>query len=269
MLHPFDTPKNVTREQWRARARAIQSDLEGLTIEELMRGGGRASAPPPAAHGQRRGGYDPNQPRVPAGQSDGGQWTDDDHWADHPLARARFAAARELPPIGPLGGRIFLVLRRALKIIEALRSENILYNLFGEPTGSISTLEINGERFFGSNSRLPLYTSRDAAEADALRAVMLRKYPELGSSSNVGEKPMDALYHSETNVLLRAARRLGGTLGGRTLEVVTDRHMCPTCEIMLPKVGLELGNPTVTFIGPRGEARTMRDGKWDDLRGYE
>ncbi len=62
-----------------------------------------------------------------------------------------------------------LILRRALQLIEKLRSDNLLYDLFGDPTGSVSMLEIDGERFFGSNSRLPLYTSRDAAEAEALR----------------------------------------------------------------------------------------------------
>jgi hypothetical protein len=115
---------------------------------------------------------------------------------------------------------------------------------------------------------LPLYTSRDQAEADDLREKLLRKYPEL-ERENTGQKPMDAVYHAETNVLLRAARKFGGTLAGRRLEVVTDRRMCPTCPIILPKIGLELGNPTVTFIGPRGETRTMRDGKWTDLRGHE
>lgn len=80
---------------------------------------------------------------------------------------------------------------------------------------------------------------------------------------------MDELYHAETNVLLRASRELGGTLRGRTLEVVVDRPMCASCQDILPYVGLELGNPTVTFIGPRGETRTMRDEAWNDLRGYE
>jgi len=58
-------------DEWQSRARAIQSQLEGLSIDELMRGA--------AKHGQPTGRgaheYDPNQPRVPAGHSDGGQWT--------------------------------------------------------------------------------------------------------------------------------------------------------------------------------------------------
>ena len=123
-------------------------------------------------------------------------------------------------------------------------------------------LEIDGRTFFGSNSRLPLYTSRDRAEADAMREILLRKSPHL-RGSNDGEAPMDALYHAETNVLLRAAREHGGSLAGRTLEVVTDNPMCNSCPYILPKVGLELGNPTVTFIDRRGQSRTMRNGQWD------
>jgi hypothetical protein len=61
----------MTPDEWRSRARAIQSQLEGLTIDELMRGATK--------HGQPAGsgahGYDPNQPRVPGGHPDGGQWT--------------------------------------------------------------------------------------------------------------------------------------------------------------------------------------------------
>jgi hypothetical protein len=259
MLDPFVGRRTLTPEQWKARGDAIRARLEGLSIDELMRGSHGAGAPHRGAHGQRRGGYDPNQPRVPAGHSDGGQWTDDDRWTGHPLVRARFAASRELPPIGPL--RIARILHRALKIIETLRKDELLYDLFGRPRGTVSMLEIDGRTFFGSNSRLPLYTSRDRAEADAMREILLRKYPDLVRHSDT-EIPMDALYHAETNVLLRAARE-HGSLAGRTLEVVTDRPMCNSCPEILPKVGLELGNPTVIFIDRFGKVRTMRDGKLD------
>ena len=70
-IDPFSR-RRLTPDEWRARARRIQSELEGLTIEELMRGG-RADGP---KHGDSAGhDYDPNQPRVPAGHPDGGQWT--------------------------------------------------------------------------------------------------------------------------------------------------------------------------------------------------
>jgi hypothetical protein len=265
MSHPFDPPRNLTPEQWKARARAIQARLEGLSIDELMRGDRIGEPPHLGAQGPHRNSYDPNQPRVPSGHPDGGQWTDDnrwtddDQWTDHPLIGVRYAASRELPPIGPLR-----VLRRALRIIEAFRSDNLLNDLFGRPRGTVSMIEIDGRPpIFGSNSRLPLYTSRDQAEADNIRDTLWHKYPEL-RGSNKGEIPMDAVYHAETNVLLRAARELGGTLAGRTLKVVTDKPMCPSCPDILPKVGLELGNPTVTFIDRRGVTRTMRDGRWLD-----
>ena len=70
-IDPFFQPPS-TRDEWRARARAIQSQLEGLTIAELMRGADKHGDP-----SRRDGrGYDPHQPRVPAGNSDGGQWMD-------------------------------------------------------------------------------------------------------------------------------------------------------------------------------------------------
>lgn len=76
----------LTPDEWRTRARAIQSRLEGLTIAELMRGG--IDAP---KHDGSSGGnghrFDPNQPRVPAGHAGGGQWTDKD--GDDAEARGR------------------------------------------------------------------------------------------------------------------------------------------------------------------------------------
>jgi hypothetical protein len=61
----------MTPEEWRSRARAIQAQLEGLSIDELMRGSTKHGQPT----GRSAHEYDPNQPRVPAGHSDGGQWT--------------------------------------------------------------------------------------------------------------------------------------------------------------------------------------------------
>jgi len=43
---------------------------------------------------------------------------------------------------------------------------------------------------------------------------------------------------------------------------VPDREMCRSCVRLLPLIGLELGNPTVTFTSPSGRVRTMRDGSW-------
>jgi hypothetical protein len=76
--------------------------------------------------------------------------------------------------------------------------------------------------------------------------------------------PNNALFHAETTVLMRAAKQAGGTLAGRTLTVYGDSRTCNNCEIVLPYVGLELGNPTVTFVNPDGKTMTMRDGSWID-----
>ena len=75
-IDPFSR-RPITSDEWRARADAIQSRLDGLTIAELMRGG--VDAPKheggSSEHGRR---FNPNQPRVAAGHPDGGQWTDKD-----------------------------------------------------------------------------------------------------------------------------------------------------------------------------------------------
>ncbi len=76
-IDPFSR-QPLTLDEWRARARRIQSELEGLTIDELMRGGRAYTDERSDSVGRGARGYDPNQPRVPAGHSDGGQWTDDD-----------------------------------------------------------------------------------------------------------------------------------------------------------------------------------------------
>jgi hypothetical protein len=81
-------------------------------------------------------------------------------------------------------------------------------------------------------------------------------------TDNIGQKPNDAVFHAETTILLRAAKENGGTLAGRSLEVFGDRPLCANCKEVLPYVGLELGNPTVTFIDSTKTSRTMRDGTW-------
>jgi hypothetical protein len=65
---PLSKPP-LSPNEWRARAHRIQEQLQGLSIDELMRGGKRGDH----SHDGRE--YDANQPRVPAGNSDGGQWT--------------------------------------------------------------------------------------------------------------------------------------------------------------------------------------------------
>jgi hypothetical protein len=91
---------------------------------------------------------------------------------------------------------------------------------------------------------------------------MLWKYPDIMSTGNIGNMPNNALYHAEATVLLRAARENRGTLSGKSIEVTVDRRICPSCDEVLPYIGLELGNPEVTFFDPFGNVRTMRDGVW-------
>jgi hypothetical protein len=79
-----------------------------------------------------------------------------------------------------------------------------------------------------------------------LRDSLLEKYPDVMDIDNIGRRPNDAVFHAEANVLLRAARENGGTLAGVTLEVLSDRPLCPSCREVLPYVGLELGNPVLS-----------------------
>jgi hypothetical protein len=77
-----------------------------------------------------------------------------------------------------------------------------------------------------------------------------------------GRMPLNAVFHAEATLLLRAAKAQGGTLSGQSFEAYVDRSMCAHAREVFPLIGTELGNPTVTFIGPLGERHTMRDGAW-------
>jgi hypothetical protein len=204
---------------------------------------------------QYRSHYNPNQPRVPAGHPDGGQWTAAGG------SGTRLAAADKPRPGGR--GILAIALQLAMQAIEAYRSKERLWDLFGNKERSaIAVTTIDGKDIFGANSRSRAYTSDDFAAARKLRDTLVRKYPDELSSENLGKMPNNALFHAETTVLLRAAERAGGTLAGRTLTIYGDTDTCNNCEIVLPYVGLELGNPTVTFVNPDGTTRTMRDGSW-------
>lgn len=174
-------------------------------------------------------------------------------------------AASDKPPIGR-AGIAAIAAAVGKRVIEAFRSKNGLYDLFKSKVGTISHTNFEGKDVFGSNSTSPMYVSRDRLEADTLRDRLVTKEPDVFKSDNLGSMPNDALYHSETNVLTRAARENGGTLAGQKLIVYTDRPMCNNCEKILPRVGLELGNPEVTYVYEtgKGDARIkiMRDGRW-------
>jgi hypothetical protein len=153
--------------------------------------------------------------------------------------------------------------------IGAYRATNNMPDLFGRPSwpndkGTVAVTEIDGKLYFGINSGAPGYTTVDQRDADNWRWALIDKYPNELRTRNIGSVPNDSFYHAESNVLIRAARENNGTLEGRTIDVYTDREICgPSCMKVLPKLGIELGNPRVTFIGPSGIRRTMKDGGWE------
>jgi hypothetical protein len=268
MIDPFARPSNLTPQQWKFRARVIQAHLDRLSIDELMRGGRVGEPPHLGVQGPHRRGYDPNQPRVPAGHPDGGQWTDDerltdDRWA-HRRSGALQLAAAERPPLSLRDLALFV----ARKLIEAIRRELASWDLFGEhhqDTLTVAVTTIDGREIHGTSSEFGDWRAIDYVEARKLRAIILRKNPHLAKGRALGQMPLNAFFHAETSVLLRAARQHGGSLAGRTLDVFVDDDTCNNCQLILGHVGLELGNPTVTFINSIS-GRIMgvvRDGKWN------
>ena len=195
--------------------------------------------------------FNPNQPRVPAGHPDGGQWTGQGGGIGIRLA------ARDKSIVGAL---LMAALHAAMLRIEAYRSKNGLLDLFERKIGTVTWTRLDGKDIFGSNSDSPTYKNVDRAAAEAMRRTLLAKYPDVMKTEKIGQMPNNAVFHAETTILLRAARENGGTLAGRTLEIYSDREICNHCEVVLPKVGLELGNPSVTFIDKLGRRFTMRDG---------
>jgi hypothetical protein len=116
---------------------------------------------------------------------------------------------------------------------------------------------------FGVNSTANSYTSADRAAANDMRSRLIDKYAKVMETDVIGLMPNNSLYHAETTLLLRAARANGGSLAGMEFEVHVDgQSVCNNCQRVLPYVGLELGNPTVTFVNPSGSRLMMRDGLW-------
>jgi hypothetical protein len=203
---------------------------------------------------QHRSHFNPNQPRVPAGNPDGGQWT-------------RTGTSRIGPQLAGgskhLGLHLLFAIaaKLAKRLIDDYRAKNRT-DLFGPEPGAVVVTSIDGENIFGPSSGAGEYTPEDRDAAEKLRAKLVEKHPEVFARGNLGQMPKNALFHGETTVLLRAAKKRGGTLAGQTLTVFTDRELCNNCEPVLPYVGLELGNPTVTFVDPDGSTMRMRDGAW-------
>jgi hypothetical protein len=156
--------------------------------------------------------------------------------------------------------------------IDAYRAANNMPDLFGRATwpldkGTVAAAEINGSLYFGTNSGAPTYTDADGRAATRMRDSLIEKYPDIMERRNVGGYPNNALYHAESTILLRAASNSGGTLEGWSIEVHVDRITCPQCEEVLPYLGVELGNPLVTFVErDSGRKSTMWNGRWMSWR---
>ncbi len=198
--------------------------------------------------------YNADQPRVPRGQREGGQWTGGSG------GRVRLVSS-DTPRFGPKS-KLAIAAELARQAIKLFRDQNLLYNLFGQKEGTVTYTKINDVAYYGINSDSSEYKDRDVIAAEQLRGELIAKYPDDMAKENVGQMPNNAVFHAETTVLLRAARANGGSLAGKSLEVHVDRPMCPNCDTILPLVGLQLGDPTVTFIGPSGVPKTMRGGDW-------
>jgi len=83
----------------------------------------------------------PNQPRVPAGNPDGGQWTSSGGGTG-----ARLAAA-DKPRFGG-GAALAIILEIPKQVIERNRSENGLWDLFGHKHGTVAFTTIDGTDIF-------------------------------------------------------------------------------------------------------------------------
>jgi hypothetical protein len=299
--------------QTRLRLRRLRALLWGKVAEAKLRDLDRALKA-----------FDPNQPRVPAGNSDGGQWTDGGDGgatSDVRVAQARRgdrgrgsdaeatpaqlarrdiaeaqsrAARRRVNEIDPswrpqasltkpnsIEGEIAraqaerqeaeirlheLAQEEPRAPMDAFRRQHGL-DLLGDPIwsreqNSVSTCQVEGIPHIGVNSQALTYSSRDNSRAEQLRDALIQDFPNRMDTHNIGHFPNNAVFHAETTCLLRAARANGGTLFSKTIEVTVDCEICPSCIRILPIIGLELGNPTVTFASPSGRVRTMRDGSW-------
>lgn len=128
--------------------------------------------------------------------------------------------------------------------------------------GTVAYIDLDGTPIIGVNSDAPGYTSGDDVLARVLRSDLIDEYPDPMSKTNLGQIPNNAVFHAEANALLRAAQVSGGTLGGREIEMRTDRRLCESCDSLLPNIGLQLGNPKIRIIDGTGALWILRNGLW-------
>jgi hypothetical protein len=290
--------ERAQKEAARERARAAEDAALDAQIEDARRVQAALRAEVDelkAALARRRleeAKYSPSQPRVPAGNPRGGQWSNRNEGgasfgsfenADGEANAERTDGAEDVGVAGgsqdaeaessqrsegdgtrgyddrlaasdkPSPGRaamLGIMAKAAEKIVQLYRSDNLLLDLFGQKEGAVALTTLDDKNIFGSNSSSPTYTRADRDAANELRDKLAAKYPGVISAENAGYTSGNALFHAETNVLLRAAEANGGTLAGKSLDIYVDRKLCPNCERVVPLVGLELGNPTLTYVDP-------------------
>jgi hypothetical protein len=238
-------------------------------------------------HGRGGGHFDPNQPRVPKGHPGGGQWTDDGRGgggaSDQPIRLASNDPPERLPtrrgpnvpaPRSPRGGGglLGLLIRLGLQAIDRYLEENRRPDLVGggsdnvtasgrpgEGKSTVAVTWINNREIVGTNSGFHRYSVEDYLTARELRDTLIRETRGIMNPTNIGGYPNDGVFHAETTALLRAAKANGGTLAGKTLEIVVNGQMCPSCIRILPSVATQLGNPTLYFTDRRGVRFMVRD----------
>jgi hypothetical protein len=124
--------------------------------------------------------YSPDQPRLPAGNPRGGQWTDRSGGSGNSYdatpstgavtdARSEGDGTRGYDDrlVGsdkPTPGRaamLGIVARAAERAIEAYRSGNLLVDMFGNKGGAVVVTTIDDRDIFGSNSTSATYTDAD------------------------------------------------------------------------------------------------------------
>lgn len=152
--------------------------------------------------------------------------------------------------------------------INSYRGINNAPDLFGQAVwpadkGTVAVGQIDGDLYFGVNSTAPGYGSPDRLMAVQFRDSLISKYPFDMDLGNIGGVPNDGLFHAETTLLLRAASDHGGSLENRSIEIMVDREVCYSCGQILPKLGMELGNPYVVFVErDTGFRSEMWNGRW-------
>lgn len=186
------------------------------------------------------------------------------------LSRSRFGD-NQGPPLDPPGARTGsgTPTLPPFDAINGFRAVTGMPDIGGgiagpKTDGTVAFTEVDGRPVFGVNGNAPGYTVSDEAVARDMRSRLVERYPDMMATDNLGHIPNNARFHAEANALMRAVEPYGGTLAGRTIEIRVDRPLCPSCDTVLPLVGLQLGNPTVRFRDAQGREKTMTNGSWLD-----